>query len=321
MTVINKKLSLVISRVRNLTSCVHAYELRAADGSELPLVTAGSHLNVPINLAKDNTHFLPYPISSNPLQRDFYEIAVSHGPKSPTHSRSVVENFREAMLLEFEYPSNNFHLHADSSPAVLIAEDIGIAPMLSLAYVLASRGRRFQLHYAGSNKSEMAFAEEIQKYFTPGTWWYPANENIFMDITKILADAPGNAMFYACGSKKMLAELSTCASAIRVDKDRIQIEYLEPEVTKQNQAVILELAYSNKLIKVSADQPLLNAVRDAGVTVSFDCCVGDCGSCAVKILEGEAEHRDHVLSPAQKTDGMICLCVSRAKSDKLVLAL
>jgi ferredoxin len=62
-------------------------------------------------------------------------------------------------------------------------------------------------------------------------------------------------------------------------------------------------------------------VRATGISVNFDCCVGDCGSCAVKVLEGEPEHRDHVLSDAAKARGRMCLCVSRAKSEKLVLDL
>jgi ferredoxin len=119
----------------------------------------------------------------------------------------------------------------------------------------------------------------------------------------------------------MLAEIETCAHMLVIEKYRIQIEHFAAEKSANDKAVVLELAHSNKLINARADQSLLTALRDAGVDVNFDCCVGDCGTCAVKILEGEAEHRDHVLSDAQKTQGFICVCVSRAKSDKLVLAL
>jgi ferredoxin len=41
--------------------------------------------------------------------------------------------------------------------------------------------------------------------------------------------------------------------------------------------------------------------------------------CAVKVLEGEVEHRDKVLSDADKNDGLMCACVSRATSNNLVL--
>ncbi|RYG01852.1 MAG: iron-sulfur cluster-binding domain-containing protein, partial [Chitinophagaceae bacterium] len=150
---------------------------------------------------------------------------------------------------------------------------------------------------------------------------YPADEGIVLDIMHEMANASGNTLFYACGPREMLDDIETCSRLLGITKDRIQTEKCTYDNEAQDMPLVLELAYSNKLINVSADQPLLKAVRDAGVDADFDCCVGDCGSCAVKILEGEAEHRDHVLSDAQKADGFICLCVSRAKSDKLVLAL
>jgi ferredoxin-NADP reductase len=224
-------------------------------------------------------------------------------------------------LLECGIPSNNFHLHADASPAILIAGGIGITPIISIAHTLALRGRRFQLHYAGRSKNDMAFVDELQKNFPRNTYVYAADEQQRLDIMSVLADAPSNTLFYACGPQKMLADIETSARMLGIDKDRIQMEHFAAEKSANDKAVVLELAHSNKLVKATADQSLLSALRDAGVNVNFDCCVGDCGTCAVKILEGEAEHRDHVLSDAQKAQGFICVCVSRAKGEKLVLAL
>jgi vanillate O-demethylase ferredoxin subunit len=46
-----------------------------------------------------------------------------------------------------------------------------------------------------------------------------------------------------------------------------------------------------------------------------------CGTCNVKILEGEADHRDKGLKDDQRAQGYFLACVSRAKSDRLVLDL
>lgn len=321
MIAATEPLSLVISEIRELGPRIRTYKLRSADGQELPLVSAGSHIAINIQLANDKSEVRHYSLCNNPLQRDYYEIAVLRENKGRGGSQFIFENFKVGTLLKCGVPTNNFHLHADASPAILIAGGIGITPIISITYTLASRGRRFQLHYAGRSKNEMAFVEDIQKHFAANVYWYPADENARMDIMNLLADAPGNALFYACGPQKMLADIETSARLLGIAKDRIQTEHFTTEDADNNRELLLELAYSNKLIKVAADQPLLNAVRDAGINAAFDCCVGDCGTCAVKILEGEAEHRDHVLSDAQKADGMICLCVSRAKGDKLVVAL
>jgi ferredoxin-NADP reductase len=255
------------------------------------------------------------------MVRDVYEIAVLLEDKSRGGSQFIFDHFQVDTKLECNLPANNFHLHADASPAILIAGGIGITPIMAMAHTLALRGRRFTLHYAGRSQTEMAFVNELKNYFPRNLNVYPADEDKRLDIMHVLADAPGNALFYVCGPQKMLAEIETCSRMLGIAKDRIQIEHFAADDSKKNSALVLEMAYSNKLINVSPDQSLLNAVRDAGIDVSFDCCVGDCGSCAIKILAGEAEHRDHVLSDVQKAQGFMCLCVSRAKSDKLVLAL
>jgi ferredoxin-NADP reductase len=313
-------LLLSITKITQLTPRIRCYQLRAQTGTELPLITAGSHLPIVIQTTKDKPDIRCYAICSNPNQRDFYEIAILNADNQGS-AHFIFENFALGTQLECGLPSNNFHLHADASPAVLIAGGIGISPIKTIAQTLAMRGRRFTLHYAGRELHEMAFVEELKTAFARQVHFYPANENKRLDIMQILSDAPSNTIFYACGPQKMLVDIETNARLLGIDADRIQCEYFNTETSEKDKAVVLELAYSNKLVKVDADQPLLSALRSAGADVNFDCCVGDCGTCAVKILEGEAEHRDHVLTDEQKAQGFMCICVSRAKGDKLVLAL
>lgn len=321
MTNTIERLRLIITQVTQLTPRIYRYQLRATSGAELPLITAGSHIAVPVTLSNGKQDFHHYSICSNPNQREHYEIAVLREENGAGGSQFIVNNFAVGAVLECGIPSNNFHLHADASPTMLIAGGIGITPIISIAHTLALRGRRFQLHYAGRSKNDMAFLDELQKIFARNIHFYAADENQRLDIMNLLADAPSNTLFYACGPQKMLADIETSARMLGIDKDRIQMEHFAAEKLGNDKAVVLELAHSNKLIKATADQSLLTALRDAGVNVNFDCCVGDCGTCAVKILEGEVEHRDHVLSDAQRAQGFICVCVSRAKSEKLVLAL
>ena len=62
-----------------------------------------------------------------------------------------------------------------------------------------------------------------------------------------------------------------------------------------------------------------------GVALALDwapreCRRGECGSCAVQVLEGEPDHRDVCLSPAQRRD-LARACVSRARTPRPKLAL
>ena len=69
-----------------------------------------------------------------------------------------------------------------------------------------------------------------------------------------------------------------------------------------------------------ASADVLDAMLDAGVNALYSCRVGVCKTCAVKVLDGEADHRDSALSTAERDqDQLMCPCVSRASGECLVL--
>ena len=80
------------------------------------------------------------------------------------------------------------------------------------------------------------------------------------------------------------------------------------------------LAKAGKTLLVLANRSILDALRDHGIRVPSSCESGTCGSCKVRLLKGEADHRDLALLPEEQEDH-IMVCVSRAKSDTLVLDL
>jgi ferredoxin len=86
--------------------------------------------------------------------------------------------------------------------------------------------------------------------------------------------------------------------------------------------MMIELRRSGKLVRVAADQTVLAAVRAAGVEALSECEVGNCGTCAVKVLEGVPEHRDAALTLDERArSGLMCICVSRSSSERLALDL
>ena len=84
----------------------------------------------------------------------------------------------------------------------------------------------------------------------------------------------------------------------------------------------VELALSGTTVTVAPGESVLDAVAGAGVVVLSSCRVGTCGTCETPVLEGEVEHRDSVLTPAEQGDGAVMMvCVSRAAGPRLVLDL
>ena len=82
------------------------------------------------------------------------------------------------------------------------------------------------------------------------------------------------------------------------------------------------LAESGRSVMVGPHTSILQALLDAGIDVLHDCTEGICGSCETKVVEGEVDHRDYVLTEREKAAGdCMMLCVSRACGQRLVLGL
>ena len=315
-------IEVVISGMRQLTPRIRAYELRTTEGAELPAASAGAHIQVPASLSNGKSEIRHYSISSNPNRRDMYEIAVLREDQGNGGSRAVHEHFNLGLGLRITEPRNNFSLHSGKRPAVLIAGGIGITPIKAMAAALKADGRRFHLHYAGRSLREMAYVKELVDAYEGDISIYPADIGKRLDTKKIMTSAPADAVFYVCGPERLIDGVVQTAAVLEIEAGRIRFERFSAADLLKGNAVEVELRRSNKLLQVSEDQSVLEAVHAAGVRAPFDCGAGNCKTCAVRVLEGIPEHRDSALSDAERERGkLMCICVSRAKTDRLVLDL
>jgi ferredoxin len=84
--------------------------------------------------------------------------------------------------------------------------------------------------------------------------------------------------------------------------------------------VVCETA--GRVLLVRPDTSILQAVRDAGLEVTPPCVDGLCGACETRVLDGEPDHRDALLTAEEHASGeTMLICVSRAGTPRLVLDL
>lgn len=87
-------------------------------------------------------------------------------------------------------------------------------------------------------------------------------------------------------------------------------------------AFTVELKKSGKSFEIPADKTILAVLNENGVYVPTSCEDGICGTCLTGVIEGTPDHRDDSQTDAEKAANThINVCVSRAKSAKLVLDL
>jgi ferredoxin len=73
-------------------------------------------------------------------------------------------------------------------------------------------------------------------------------------------------------------------------------------------------------LSVPPGTSILEAVRRAGLAVPDACDDGRCSACETRVLEGEPDHRDGVLTVEERAFGeTMMICVSGARTHWLVL--
>ena len=77
----------------------------------------------------------------------------------------------------------------------------------------------------------------------------------------------------------------------------------------------LELARSRRVLDVPANRSALAVMLDHDPTTPYSCQQGYCGTCKVKVLAGQVDHRGRTLVG----DDEMLVCMSRAKGERLVI--
>jgi ferredoxin-NADP reductase len=213
-------------------------------------------------------------------------------------------------------PKNHFRLDEEAERYVLIAGGIGITPILAMADRLKRLGKDYELHYAGRSRATMAFAERVLGDHGAALRLHAADEGARMDLGEILSTATGSGVqVYACGPERLLAALEIMSAGwpdgtLHVEHFHGGSAALDPN---REQAFEVELTDSGFAVTVPADRTLLESLREAGIDVPSDCEEGLCGTCEVAVVSGPVDHRDKVLSRAEREDGKrMMACCSRA---------
>jgi len=182
-----------------------------------------------------------------------------------------------------------------------------------MAHALHRKGTPFVLRYSGRSRAAMGFIPELEAApWADCVHLHISAEGSRADLNSVLKHTD-SARLYACGSGAYMEAVMCAARRVGYPDDALHLEYFAvPEVEAAPRAPFtLRLARSGREVAVAADQVASDALIAAGVSVDVKCSDGLCGVCSCTVLAGEVDHRDFVLSKAQRRDTMI-LCQSRA---------
>ncbi|MBS0371191.1 MAG: oxidoreductase [Proteobacteria bacterium] len=311
-------LTLKVAAACAISPSLRHLRLVAADGSKLPPAAAGAHLQLVLNGAA-RTHRNAYSLISRPGARDAYEIIVRRVPASRGGSAFIHEQLKVGDVLEAGWPGNLFAPVRTARRHLMIAGGIGITPFLSYLADFAFGGADYALHLCCREDEQHVFDPWLAGKSSVSVHWDADGHRL--DIPALLAAQPVGSHLYVCGPAAMNDEVLELAAAAGWPASHVHCEHFGSALSG-GEAFRAFLAKSGVEVSVGEDESLLEAIERIGVKASCLCRGGACGVCVTPLLDGEADHRDHYLSAAEREAGRLILpCVSRARSGRLVLDL
>lgn len=302
--------------IRNITPTVKEFHLQYPQAMR---AAPGAHIDVQVA------------IDGQPATRSYsvvqskadgqVVIAVKQVPSSRGGSR-YMGALTLGSALKASAPASNFEPVYGPHHYLLLAGGIGVTPMLSLARALIAQNASVQMLYAIRSKDEQAYLGDLQSLLGDRLRVFAADRNERLDVAAEIDALAESAQLYLCGPMRLMdaarehwLNAGRAAAQLRYETFGSSGHYLPQDFTVRVPRLGLEL-------QVRAEQSMLDALTDAGVAMVSNCRRGECGLCAIDVLEtdGVLDHRDVFFSSRQHAVGnRICTCVSRVAGTSITI--
>jgi ferredoxin len=139
-----------------------------------------------------------------------------------------------------------------------------------------------------------------------------------------LGDALGEPQFgtavYCCGPPPLLKAIERACRSW--PPGALHVERFMPEDvdTTGDRPFEVVAERSGITATVYPGTSILDTLANQGVFIATSCGEGVCGTCETKVLDGEVDHRDALLTEDERAANTVMMvCCSRARGERLVL--
>jgi phthalate 4,5-dioxygenase reductase subunit len=313
-----RELDLIVCHKSEIADGVFLFELRATDNAELPPFTPGSHITVTAPSGQKRR----YSLCNDPAERDRYLIAVKQEASGRGGSLSFTRGVNEGDTVVIEPPENEFEM-AKTEPKrlIFIAGGIGITPIRAMILHCLRHGQtNFMLYYFTRTPQVMAFRDEFSSSAFDGKVVLHhdnGDPDQTYDLWPVLGEQRG-AHLYCCGPRGLMDAVRDMTGHWPDSAVHFEDFVGASAPHADDRPFEVTLAKSGATYEVAANVSILDTLRRHGHALASSCESGTCGTCRCRLIDGEPDHRDLVLSDDEKKRD-IMICVSRAKSPMLTL--
>jgi ferredoxin-NADP reductase len=296
-----------IASIRDLTPTIREFTITLGQFAAPP---PGSHIKVRIgpNGLDDQRSYSVVDHDDSSLR-----IAVKRQPESRGGSAHMW-SLQPGARLPVAHPECDFPLTYGTPHYLLIAAGVGITPILRMARELARTGASLKMLYAARNAQEFAYASELESLLGDRLILLDSSLGQTIAIEEEIALLPAGSEVYMCGPIGLMQSVSLAWEATGRSPAQLRFETFGSSGRFAASRFTVKIPRLSREIEVAENQTMLEALCSAGVDMISECRRGECGLCAIDILEtdGEVDHRDVFFSAREHgANRKMCTCVSR----------
>ncbi|MET0743066.1 MAG: PDR/VanB family oxidoreductase [Microvirga sp.] len=303
--------------LRDLTADIRLFEIEPSGRFVAP--SPGSHVNVTVQI-RGRPDTRSYSVVG-PCTDGIYRIAVKRLPDSRGGS-AYMWSLLPGAQLTVSTPGNHFDLGLGRPEYRLVAGGIGITPIYSMALALAEAGATFRVVYAARSRSDLALADELRDVLGDRLQVVLGEDGARIDLAAEIAGLAPQGELYVCGPIGMLEAAKRHWQDSGRPVDGLRFETFGNSGRFATQPFTVKIPRLDRVIEVPHNQSMLEALEAAGVEMIHDCRRGECGLCALRIIDadGIVDHRDVFFSDAEKAQNeKLCTCVSRMAGGSITI--
>jgi ferredoxin-NADP reductase len=293
---------------------VISLELTAPDGGTLPAFDPGAHIDLQL---PDGT-MRQYSLSGDHNDTSHYRLSIRQ-VAGGLSSGFVHKKLRPGELLTVSTPRNNFPL-VDAPRYIFVAGGIGITPLIPMMREAKAKSRPWTLLYCNRRDEDAPFLAEIRALGGEISM-HSSEAGTRLDVARRLGTVQTDTVVYCCGPEKLMTAVEEATSAWPAET--VHFEWFTPRSRPEGEtsgSFEVVCQQSCLTLTVPPEKSILQVLSEAGIEVPRSCEQGICGTCETRVVSGEVDHRDSILSASERAANTTMMtCVSRALGSRLVL--
>ena len=329
------------------TANINTFRLVPFETRELPFnFLPGQFLNLTVE-KEGRVVRRSYTIASSPTQRGYCEISVKR-EEVGIISAHLHHAVRVGDEIEIEGPFGNFvFTGSEDTRIVLIGGGVGVTPLMSVLRFLTDRcwEGHVDLIYAAHAPGDFAFREELaalghrhsnlRVHLTasvPAEDWRGGKGRVTKEMILEAAPEIAASRVHLCGPPSMMKAVAAALAELGVAAKNLKTESFGGSPVEANRSTdvllgpegdaafpLVTFGRSNKSGRLAPGHTVLELADALGVRIDGGCRLGVCGTCQVRLLDGEViTDGDDALSPTERAEGIILACRAQARSDLTV---